>query len=196
MPSKRKPAARVVETEAKIQVASFVAVRRRIEAHSGRRLNQRTLERNALFDSADRSVTAAAKSLRVRAYGKRGSITLKGRPTVDGGLKSRVELETEVKSPEVLTQILVSLGYLPQFRYEKYREVWSFESTVICLDETPLGRFLEIEGVAADIHRVAGLLGIVAERFVSASYPALWLEAGRGGHMVFPPRASRTRKRA
>jgi adenylate cyclase class 2 len=196
MPSKRKPAAPPVETEAKIRVPSFAPLKRRLKNAGGRLLSPRTLETNTLFDSPGGALRSAGQSFRVRRYGASGSVTLKGLARVEGGLKSRTELETEVTSPETLAEILATLGFQPQFRYEKYREVWSFQSTVICLDETPLGRFLEIEGIAADIHKVAGLLGIVAERFVSASYPALWFEAGRGGHMVFPPRASRSRKRA
>lgn len=196
MPSKRQPAAPVVETEAKIRVRSFAPVKRKVKGAGGRLLSPRTLETNTLFDSPDGALRALGQSFRVRRYGATGSLTLKGLARVEGGLKSRMELETGVTSPETLAEILATLGFRPQFRYEKYREVWSFQRTVICLDETPLGRFLEIEGVAADIHRVAGLLGIVPERFVSASYPALWFEAGRGGDMVFPPRPSRTRKRA
>ena len=196
MSSKRKPAARAVETEAKIRVSSFAPVKRKLKGAGGRLLSPRTLETNTLFDSPGGTLRSAGQSFRVRRYGASGSVTLKGLARVEGGLKSRTELETEVTSPETLAEILATLGFRPQFHYEKYREVWSFERTVICLDETPLGRFLEIEGVAADIHRVAGLLGIAAERFVSASYPALWFEAGRGGHMVFPPRPGGARKRA
>jgi adenylate cyclase class 2 len=196
MPSKRKPAASVVETEAKIRVPSFAPVKRRLKHAGGRLLSPRALETNTLFDAPGGALRSAGQSFRVRRYGATGSVTLKGLARVEGGLKSRMELETEVTSPETMAEILATLGFRPQFRYEKYREVWSFESTVICFDETPLGRFLEIEGIAADIHKVAELLGIGAERFVSASYPALWFEAGRRGHMVFPPRPSRTRKRA
>lgn len=196
MPSKRPPALRAVETEAKIRVPSFAPVKRRIKGAGGRLLSPRTLETNTLFDSPGGALRSAGQSFRVRRYGATGSVTLKGQARVEGGLKSRMELETEVTSPETLAEILATLGFHPQFHYEKYREVWSFKSTVICLDETPLGRFLEIEGIAADIHLVAGLLGIAADRFVSASYPALWFEAGRGGHMVFPARPTRAKKRA
>lgn len=196
MPSKRKPAPRPVETEAKIRVSSFAPIRKKLAGAGGRLLNPRTLETNTLFDSPGGSLRSVGHSFRVRRYGATGSVTLKGAARVEKGLKSRMELETEVASPETFADILTSLGFLPQFRYEKYREVWSFQSTVICLDETPLGRFMEIEGIAAEIHRVAGLLGIDTERFVSASYPGLWFEAGRVGSMVFPKRRARPRARA
>jgi adenylate cyclase class 2 len=97
-----------------------------------------------------------------------------------------------VSSPETLAEILVSLGFVPQFRYEKFREVWSLGRTLICLDDTPLGAFVEIEGQPAAIHRAATRLGLGADRFMSASYPVLWAEAGGSGDMVFA-KASRSR---
>jgi adenylate cyclase, class 2 len=166
MSLKRKPASRPVETEAKIRVPSFVAVKRRMRAAGGRVLNARAMETNTLFDAPSRSLRAAGRSFRVRRYGSAGSVTLKGAPRVEGGLKSREELETHVASPEVLAEILLSLGFVPQFRYEKFREVWKMGATVICLDETPLGHFIEIEGSSTAIHRTAEALGIAASRFL------------------------------
>ena len=78
-----------------------------------------------------------------------------------------MELESEVSAPETMAEILVSLGLVPQFRYEKFREVWRVGQTVICLDETPIGRFVEIEGTAAAIHRIAAALGLSPDRFLS-----------------------------
>jgi adenylate cyclase class 2 len=191
MISKRSPASSPVETEAKIRVSALAPVKRRIVAAGGRLKNVRTMETNTLFDSPAGVLRAAGRSFRVRRYGARGSVTLKGVPRAAGGLKSRVELETRVSSPETLAEILVSLGFVPQFRYEKVREVWRLGRTLICLDDTPLGTFVEIEGQPDAIHRAATRLGLGAGRFMSASYPALWAEAGRSGDMVFT-KASRS----
>lgn len=185
MPSKRKPASRPVETEAKIRVPSLSAVKKRIEARGGRRLNPRTFEVNTLFDLPGGSLRASGRSFRVRSYGATGSVTLKGVARVQGGMKSREELETEVTSPEALAGILHALGFAPQFRYEKFREIWKVGAAVVCLDETPLGSFVEIEGGAPAIARVAKALGLRASDFLSDSYPALWFESGRTGPMVF-----------
>ena len=185
MSSLRKPVSDPVETEAKIRVPSFVAVKRRIVEAGGRLMSARALETNTLVDSMSGMIRSSGKSFRVRRYGRQGSVTLKGVARVAGGVKSRVELETEVASPEVLARILASLGFLPQFRYEKFREIWKVGGAVLCLDDTPLGRFVEIEGTSAAIHRVAAQLGIGPDRFLSASYPALWYEAGRTGDMTF-----------
>lgn len=192
----RKPVSNPVETEAKIRVASFVAIRRRMVSAGGRRLNPRTLETNTLFDYATGSLRARGHSFRVRGYGGQGSVTLKGAPRVEGGLKSRAELETQVESPEMLSRILMSLGLVPLFRYEKFREIWKMGQTAVCLDQTPLGRFVEIEGTSAAIHSVAARLGLSADRFLSASYPALWFEAGRTGDMAFAARKKPATPRA
>ena len=194
MPSKRKPAKNPVETEAKIRVSSFVQIRRKIRALGGRMDSPRTLERNTLFDAAGGPLRAAGKSFRVRSYGDTGSVTLKGVAREEGGLKTRQELETEVASPEMLARILIELGFRPQFQYDKFREVWKLGASVICLDETPLGRFAEIEGTAREIHRVAALLGLGADRFLSDSYPMLWFAAGRTGDMVFGPAPGHRRR--
>lgn len=185
MPPKRKPASSPVETEAKIRVPSLPEVKKRIRATGGRRLHARTFEANTLFDVPDGALRESGRSFRVRRYGSKGSVTLKGVARVSGGVKSREELETHVASPEVLAEILRAVGFVPQFRYEKFREVWKVGPTVVCLDETPLGHFVEIEGALAAISRVARAIGLEASDFLSDSYPALWFEAGRRGPMVF-----------
>jgi len=189
MPSKRKPASRPVETEAKIRVPSLPAVKKKIRATGGRLLNGRRFEANTLFDAPGGDLRASGRSFRVRRYGSKGSVTLKGVARVFGGVKSREELETHVASPEVLAQILDAIGFVPQFRYEKFREMWRVGRTVVCLDETPLGHFVEIEGALSAISRVAKALGLDAADSLSDSYPALWYESGRKGHMVFPAAA-------
>lgn len=191
MPLKRKPAASPVETEAKIRVASLTTVRRKLVALSGQLLSARTFESNTLFDFPGDPLRLSGKSFRVRSYGDRGSVTLKGVARVSGGLKSREELETAVDSPEMLTRILVALGLRPSFRYEKFREVWRVSRCVVCLDETPLDAFVEIEGTSREIHRVAEGLGLGSDRFLGDSYPALWFAAGRTGDMVFARKKAR-----
>lgn len=195
MAPKRKPASLPIETEAKIRVASFTPVRRRLAMAEGRLVSARTLETNTLFDSADRSLVSGGRSLRVRRYGRQGVLTLKGVATVNAGLKSRIELETLVASPERMTEILSSLGFEPLFRYEKFREVWVVRGAEVCLDETPLGRFVEIEGRNAAIRKVVALLGLEGSEFLTASYPALWSMEGRPGDMVFERKAGSRKAR-
>lgn len=195
MPSPRKSASPPVETEAKIRVAALSAVRRRLKTEGARRLTPRLLESNTLFDRLDGGLRAAGRSFRVRRYGAAGSVTLKGPVQLSGGLKSRLELETAVAAPEVLAEILTQLGYLPLFRYEKFRETWSLRGTVVCLDETPIGSFVEVEGRESSIRRAVAALGLDLVDSLTDSYPALWVASGRTGHMTFPEDRVAARRR-
>lgn len=196
MPSPRRPASAPVETEAKIRVAALAPMRRRLKDAGARRLSPRKLETNTLFDRADGGLRAAGRSFRVRRYGSSGSVTLKGVARMSGGLKSRIEFETEVASPEVLVEILGGLGFLPLFRYEKFRETWSHRGTLVCLDETPIGCFVEVEGREPSIRRTVTTLGLDLADSLTESYPALWVASGRGGHMVFSEDRASPRKRS
>jgi adenylate cyclase class 2 len=182
-----------VETEAKIRVPSLLPVKRKIRKSGGRLLQARTFEANTLFDAPGGGLQASGRSFRVRRYGSQGVVTFKGVARVADGVKSREELETHVASPETFSEILHALGFVPQFRYEKFREMWKVGSTVVCLDETPLGAFVEIEGAISAIARVAKSLGLDVRDSLSDSYPALWSGAGRFDPMVFPPAAGARR---
>jgi adenylate cyclase class 2 len=82
--------------------------------------------------------------------------------------------------------MLERLGLRASFRYQKHREVWSWEGQEVVVDETPIGTFLEIEGDAAGIARVAAALGFSSADYLADSYVALFFAAGGKGDMVFP----------
>ena len=71
------------------------------------------------------------------------------------------------------------------FRYQKYRESWSYRGQEIEVDETPIGSFLEIEGDAEGIAAVARELGYSPADYVAESYVGLFLAGGGKGDMVF-----------
>ena len=61
------------------------------------------------------------------------------------------------------------------------------------LDETPIGPFLELEGPARWIDRMAKRLGFTEKDYVTASYGALWAAHQNAAGMpledfIFPPR--------
>ena len=93
-------------------------------------------------------------------------------------MKTREEVETVVGAAEDARRILASLGFVPRFRYQKYREELSLDGLNVAIYETPIGTFVELEGEEAAIASVL------------ASYRSLFLEhrQARGGHgadMVF-----------
>ncbi|MGA7989794.1 MAG: class IV adenylate cyclase [Thermoanaerobaculia bacterium] len=137
-------------------------------------------EFNVLFDDAAHSLRETGCALRVRSVDGRGLLTFKGPAEVVAGVKSRVEWESAVASPEAVSGVLSALGYRPWFRYEKRRATWRFEDParpVVVLDETPLGLFAEIEGTDPAVRALATELGVAGEDLIGESYVALWLAA-------------------
>ncbi len=74
-------------------------------------------------------------------------------------MKIREEIEVMVDNGKYTAEILEKLGYTPTQKKEKYRESYIFHLTCICIDETPLGNFLEIEGSKEGVLDVAKRLG-------------------------------------
>jgi adenylate cyclase class 2 len=118
-------------------------------------------------------------------------VTWKG-PGVAGPHKSRPELETTLGSADTLAEILKQLGYQRTFRYEKYRTEYQKgqQHSVVTLDETPIGDFMEIEGEPGWIDATAGQLGFSQDDYILESYGSLYLEhckklGMQPGDMVF-----------
>jgi adenylate cyclase, class 2 len=153
-------------------------------------LRPRRLQHDVLVDTADGRLQAAGTALRVRRDGDRAYLTFKG-PVLPGPVKAREEIETEAASGDTLLALLAALGYLPTFRYEKYREEYATDGAVLAIDETPLGTFVEIEGAPTTIHAMAARLGFTAADYVTASYRALFVASGvPGPDMLFARTAS------
>jgi adenylate cyclase class 2 len=160
-------------------------------------IHPRAFEANVLFDTPERSLRAERRLLRVREFGGVATLTYKGTPET-GRHKSREELETEVADAETLRTMLGRLGYLPFFRYEKYRTVYQQpgeKAGLAVLDETPIGCWMELEGTPEWIDANAARLGFTQQQYITESYGALWLQHCRehgivSNDMVFPPEAA------
>jgi len=140
----------------------------------------RLFEDNVLFDRAHDPLHRAHQALRLRRVGDRAVVTYKGPVEGDHRHKVRVEHETDVTDGDATERILLSLGYEPHWRYQKYRTEFALGQLHICLDETPLGCFVELEGSPDEIDRAAEKLGFTAGEYVTASYRELLeLEAAR-----------------
>lgn len=173
------------ETEVKVRVEASVA-RAALERAGATLAAPRVLEDNLLFDDARDSLRTGGGILRLRRRPGGGVLTYKGARRVQGGLKTREEIETEVKDPDAVQLLLERLLFRPGFRYQKYRETWSLLGQTVVVDETPIGDFVEIEGEAEGIHRAALALGFSRADYLTDSYVALFFAAGGKGDMVFP----------
>ena len=183
------------ENEIKLPLAR-AAVGRRLLAAAGFRLHRpRLLESNTLFDTSSLSLKASGCMLRVRAVGGECILTFKGMER-SGRHKNREEIETSAGDAGRLSEIVQRMGFAPVFRYQKYRTEYALAGGKAMLDETPIGVFLELEGPARWVNRMARLLGFGPSDYITASYGRLYLDycADRGiaaGDMVFQrkPRA-------
>ncbi len=175
-----------IETEIKIPMRNGAGpARQLIEEHGYRMIAPRTLQVDQVFDFPDRALRLSGRLLRLRSESRgpehgpaengRGILTYKG-PVAAGPHKSREELETSAEDGARLAQILGRLGFVPSFRYEKYRTTFQTpgESGLVTLDETPIGVFLELEGPGDWIDRTAQRLGFAPGDYVTASYAALY----------------------
>jgi adenylate cyclase, class 2 len=95
-------------------------------------------------------------------------------------LKIRPEHETGIGDSASLEAILRALGFEPVMRMEKVRAVWERQELEACLDETPFGCYLELEGEPQAIRVAMEGLGLAPDRAEPRSYPELYVAHGLG----------------
>ncbi len=173
---KRKPE---VETELKLRIPATCPFRPLLEALGFRETAPAQPETSVLWDRAG-ELRAAGSALRTRTYAGRIRLTWKGPKVADPILKIRPEQETGIEDGIALEAILRALGYAPVMRLEKVRAVWEREDVEACLDETPFGCYLELEGDPQAIRAAMESLGLAYDRAEPRSYPELYRVNGLG----------------
>lgn len=161
------------EIEIKFRIDDLRGLVRRLKSAGFHLITRRTHEMNTLYDTPDQSLRHCGELLRLRSYGPEWVLTHKAKATT-GRHKTRVETETRVAEGHKMDQILRALGFLPSFRYEKFRAEWGDDKGHVVLDETPIGNLGEIEGPSRWIDRTARLLGISPDQYITDSYAGLF----------------------
>ncbi len=179
------------EIEVKFPLRDRGDLIRKLHEIGGQRLYAETFEDNIVLDRRGELRTRGAL-LRVRKFGKYALATYKGPMSIEGGIKSREEVQTGVESFELAIQLLDALGFKPVFRYQKFREVWRVKDVEVVLDRTPIGEYFEIEGPMEVIRTVAGQLGMNMDQAIRQTYADLYRQARRTRgdlpeNMVFAP---------
>lgn len=179
------------ETEIKLAVASAAQALADLERRGFQITRPRVFEANVIYDTQDSNLRNRGSIVRLRQAGEQVVLTYKGRAQT-GKHKSREEYEVLVSDFDSAQRILEGLGFMPRFRYEKYRTELRRESSggLVTLDETPVGCFLELEGDPSWIDATAGELGFGEKDYLTLSYGALYLEFCKVSgveptHMVF-----------
>jgi predicted adenylyl cyclase CyaB len=166
----------MVETEVKVRIQDPMSVRLRLLELGATVARDRTLEVNTLYDFPSSALRRGDKALRLRVAGKRATLTLKGPHRKSRSFKVREEFETVVRNAGQLRKILKALDLHPSFTYRKHRTVLRKGRLVICLDETSVGDFLELEGKRHEIVRFARSLGFARADFIRKDYVQLMEE--------------------
>jgi adenylate cyclase class 2 len=170
------------ETEVKIRVSegSLSSIRRKLREFGFQQKAERAKEENLLFDFSSGKLAESGSALRLRRYGSKKLLTFKGPRIEDPRLKIREEIETGIDDFVLMRRILESLGMSTCFEYGKYREKFLFSGGTsdveVCIDETPVGCFVEIEGSASSIEEVAHAMGWTPDQFINRNYVDLYQE--------------------
>ncbi len=177
------------EIELKFVVHDIPALRRAVIRLGFELQTERSFESNTLYDTPDRSLRRKRQLLRLREYNGHCVLTHKRVPEADGDpstdqtrYKTRIETETELDDCAAMAEVFAQLGYMPAFRYEKYRTEWrapagsEMSGGHLVLDETPIGTWAELEGDPTWIDATLQALGIAPEACTTESYGMLFLQ--------------------
>ncbi len=158
------------ETEIKLRFDTVEAARERIALLGCEEVRKRRFEDNVIYDTPEPTLKPAGKMLRLRVWGDETIVTFKAPVPGEHKHKVREEIETRVDDAEAMRRIFAEAGLQSVYRYQKYRTLYDKDGTQICLDETPLGCYLEIEGQPDAIDTLATVMGFGPGDYIKATY--------------------------
>lgn len=167
----------MLEIEVKIKVQDLEGTRDKLESLGAQLFKSRYYEENIMYDYAEQTLYSKQHALRLRTIQKKSFLTFKGPKQQSRKFKIRPEFETEVKNNKHMKKILQALGLIPVFQYKKHRTVYKHKQLTICLDETPVGNYMELEGERSDIVKMASALGFSKDEFLKTDYIELMKKA-------------------
>jgi adenylate cyclase class 2 len=161
------------EVEIKFRLDDIPALEQKLRDAEFHAVTPRTHELNMLYDFGNGRLRKAGQLLRLRQYGSKWTLTHKARGS-KGIHKNRVETETQVADGEKMHEILLALGFVPIFLYEKFRAEWTDGRGHVVIDETPIGNLAEIEGRPDWIEQIAATLGVDRKQYITQNYAQLF----------------------
>lgn len=165
----------MTEIEVKIRVKDLAGLRMAILNMGAQLEKERSHEENTFYDFPDQKLTKKRMALRLRQTGKKAYLTFKGAPLKSRRFKVREECETEIRNAKEMRKVLRALELVPAFGYQKFRTVLRKGHLKICLDETAVGNFCELEGQRSDIVKFAKSLGFSSADLIKQDYVELML---------------------
>ena len=162
-----------LEVEVKFYLADIEGMRNKI-LELGAKSKGRLFETNIRYEDKINSLIKKKSLLRLR-QDQKTTFTLKSSPPVKSkDYKIVNELEVEVSDFAIMDQILKTLGFHPEQKYEKWRETFILDQTLFCLDSMPYGDFLEIEGQEKDIRYYASKLDLNWQKRIIFNYLSIF----------------------
>lgn len=156
-----------IETEIKIELKDIDLILDLLKKKAV--FEGKTFQRTIRMDTPNMDLEKKKIFLRVRS-GFKNIVTLKINKKKTDKFFQRDEYETEVKDVNLLSEIFSLLGFNKKLVMEKYRAIFKYQETTLCLDELPFGIFLEIEGKEDDITKVIKELNLGLEKKIIVSY--------------------------
>ena len=169
----------MTEIEVKIRINNTEKLAEKLIALGAKLVKDRHWEENTLYDFPSKLLYNQQRALRLRTENKKAYLTFKGPLQKSRKFKIRKEYETEVKNVKQTKKILKELGFVPTFGYDKYRTIYRVKKLKICLDETSIGNFVELEGEQTHIVRFANSLGFAKKEFIKKDYTQLLIIGGK-----------------
>ncbi len=163
-----------IETEVKFFIPDPDEIIKRIESNSGLKVDE-TNEVNLCLDTTNHDIRRRRSLLRIRICDDNTKLTYK-KPPPPGKTECKrlVEYETMIGDAEAILLIFKEMGYFVDTRYDKHRTTYRKNNVLICIDKTPFGCFLEIEGTEKEIKKEANALGLAWEKRIVANYLAIF----------------------
>jgi len=168
-----------LEVEVKVRIPSTGTLAQRLAQAGFSLAHPAATEANRLWDRAG-ELLAQDCALRLRQYGERTTLTWKGAKVADPQLKIRPEVETLVADLAAMESILRALGFTPVLTMVKTRAIWTRGDLEACLDDTPYGSFLELEGSREAIAAAMAELALDPRQIEPRSYAALYASPAQG----------------
>lgn len=166
-----------IETEVKLRIPSVEALRPLLDSIGFLPVEPMQDEHSVLWDRAGELFQQGC-ALRLRTYAGQTLLTWKGPLEPDPELKIRPEVQTAIADHAAMEGILAALGYVPVLRMAKRRATFRRPELEACLDETPFGCYLELEGDRQAIRLTMEHLGLDASHIEPRSYAKLFQEHG------------------
>ena len=161
------------EIEAKFYLPELLTIRERLISSGAKSTSERVFEQNWRFDTPDGKFKKTGEVLRVRT--DLSSFLTYKRPTDTP--EDRIEIDVELVNGESAARLLSALGYEVVTKYEKYRETFVFQESIVFLDELAFGNFVEVEGDSlTTIQEASTELGLIWEKRVPKNYLQIFLE--------------------